>query len=63
MDSTTNKSVDEAKKKPVVVENLGFFLVGTFLIQENVSDCSQFEATLQLLQYCLSHALKAVKNK
>ena len=55
--------VDEAKKKPAVVENLGFFLVGTFLIQENVSDCSQFEATLQLLQDFFSHSLKIRKNK
>jgi len=30
VDSATNKSVDEAKKKPCVVENWGFFLVGTF---------------------------------
>jgi hypothetical protein len=63
VDSATNKSVDEAKKKPCVVENWGFFLVGTFLIQENVSNCSQFEATLQLLQDFFSHSLKIRKNK
>lgn len=64
MDSATNKSVDEAKKKPCVVENSGaFFWSVLFLIQENVSNCSQFEATLQLLQDFFSHSLKIRKNK
>lgn len=64
MDSATNKSVDEAKKKPCVVENSwAFFWSVLFLIQENVSNCSQFEATLQLLQDFFSHSLKIRKNK
>lgn len=40
-----------------------FFWSILFLIQENVSNCSQFEATLQLLQDFFSHSLKIRKNK
>ena len=40
-----------------------FFWSVLFLIQENVSNCSQFEATLQLLQDFFSHSLKIRKNK
>ncbi len=40
-----------------------FFWSVLFLIQENVSNCSQFESTLQLLQDFFSHSLKISKNK
>ena len=63
MDSVTNKSTDEAKKKPLSSKTGAFFWSVLFLIQENVSNCSQFEATLQLLQDFFSHSLKIRKNK
>ena len=63
MDSVTNKSTDEAKKKPLSSKTGAFFWSVLFLIQENVSNCSQFEATLQLLQDFFSHSLKISKNK
>ena len=63
MDSVTNKSTDEAKKKPLSSKTGAFFWSVLFLIQENVSNCSQFEVTLQLLQDFFSHSLKIRKNK
>ena len=63
MDSVTNKSTDEAKKKPLSSKTGAFFWSVLFLIQENVSNCSQFESTLQLLQDFFSHSLKISKNK
>ena len=64
MDSVTNKSTDEAKKKAIVRQDKrAFFWSILFLIQENVSNCSQFEVTLQLLQDFFSHSLKIRKNK
>ena len=51
------------KKAIVRQDKRAFFLVDTFLIQENVSNCSQFEVTLQLLQDFFSHSLKIRKNK
>ena len=52
-------------KKAIVRQDkrVFFFWSILFLIQENVSNCSQFEVTLQLLQDFFSHSLKIRKNK
>ena len=51
------------KKAIVRQDKRAFFWSILFLIQENVSNCSQFEVTLQLLQDFFSHSLKIRKNK
>lgn len=51
------------KRSLVSSKTRAFFWSVLFLIQENVSNCSQFEATLQLLQDFFSHSLKIRKNK
>ena len=63
MDSVTNKSTDEAKKKPLSSKTGAFFWSVLFLIQENVCNCTQFESTLQLLQDFFLFRLKFSKNK
>ena len=51
------------KRSLVSSKTRAFFWSILFLIQENVSNCSQFEVTLQLLQDFFSHSLKIRKNK
>ena len=63
MDSVTNKSTDEAKKKPLSSKTGAFFWSVLFLIQENVCNCTQFESTLQLLQDFFAFRVKFSENK